>query len=79
MEHDKPFKPSHPPKRGYNKSLAPFPTYIPDPKKGIERRRDEEDEKPKFKPTHNTKGRPTPSVACNMRNLKASFPSVFRR
>ena len=46
MEHDKPFKPSNPPKRGYNKSLAPFPVYIPDPKKGLERKRDEEDGPP---------------------------------
>ena len=81
MVHDKPFKPSNPPKKGYNKSLAKFPTYIPDPKKALERRRpvEGEEDKPKFKPSHNVKSRPTPSVSTNMRNLKTAFPSVFRR
>ena len=79
MEHDKPFKPSNPPKIGYNKSLSPFPKYMEDPFKHVTRRMEEEDEKPKFKPTHNSKTRPSPSVQTNMRNLKASFPSVFKR
>ena len=81
MVHDKPFKPSHPPRSGYNKTLAKFPAYKEDPKKGIERKRpvEGEEDKPKFKPSHNIKTRPTPSVATNMRNMKASFPSVFRR
>ena len=81
IEHDKPFKPSNPPKRGYNKTLAKFPAYKEDPKKPITRRVpvEGEEDKPKFKPSYNTKSRPTPSVATNMRNMKASFPSVFRR
>ena len=79
MEHDKPFKPSHPPRVGYNKTLARFPEYIEDPKKQVERKMDEEEGPPKFKPTHNFKSRPCPSVTTNMRNLKASFPSVFRK
>lgn len=79
MEHDKAFKPSHPSKVGHNKTLAPFPEYKEDPRKEITRRVEPEDEKPRFKPTHNVKSRPMPSVATNMRNLKASFPSVFRK
>lgn len=81
MEHDRPFKPSHPPREGYNKTLAPFPTYMEEPPKELKRKMKVEgsDEPPKFKPTHNYKTRPTPSVATNLRNLKASFPSVFRR
>jgi len=72
VEHDKPFKPSNPPKRGYNKTIAKFPNYIPDPKKPVTRRVpvEGEDEKGKFKPTHNAKSRPTPSVATNLRNIK---------
>ena len=52
--HDKPFKPSHPPRKGYNKTLAKFPYYKEDPKKPITRKMpvEGEDEKPKFKPTH---------------------------
>ena len=33
----------------------------------------------KFKTATNYRSRPTPSVATNVRNLKASFPSVFSR
>lgn len=33
MTHEVPFKPSNPPKRGYNKTLDKFPPYVPDPMK----------------------------------------------
>lgn len=81
MEHDKPFKPSHPPRLGYNKTIARFPPYKEDPKKPITRKMkvEGEDEKPKFRPSHNYKTRPTPSIATNMRNLRTSFSTVFRR
>lgn len=81
IEHDKPFRPTHPPKKGYNKTIAKFPAYIEDPKKPVTRRVpiEGEEEKPKFKPTHQYKTRPTPSVATNLRNIKTAFPSVFRR
>jgi len=81
MDHDKPFKPSNPPKRGYNKSLAPFPTYMEDPLKAVTRKPEDEeaDGRKNFKPTHNTKSRPTPSITTNLRNIKASFPTVFKR
>ena len=81
MEHDKPFRPSNPGKKGYNKTLAKFPEYKEDPKKALERKRpvEGEEDKPKFKPTHIFKTRPSPSVATNMRNMKNSFPSVFKR
>lgn len=81
MTHDKAFKPSNPPKLGYNKTLARFPPYKEDPKKPLTRRVpvEGEEDKPKFKPTYNAKSRPTPSVATNLRNMKSSFPSLFRR
>lgn len=81
-DHDgKAFKPSNPPKAGYNKTLAPFPTYLEDPKKPLTRRMpiEGEEDKKKFKPTHNAKSRPTPSVATNVRNIKSAFPSLFRK
>ena len=37
MTHDAPFKPSNPPKRGYNKTLDKFPAYKEDPLKAVER------------------------------------------
>ena len=76
-----PFKPSHPPKAGYNKSIGKFPQYKEDPPKQLKRKvpDDSKEEPPRFRTTHNYKTRPTPSVATNLRNLKSSFPSVFRR
>ena len=80
-EHDKPFRPTNPPKRGSQATLAKFPKYQEDPKKPLERKvpLEGEEEKAKFKNMHIMRSRPTPSVATNMRNMKASFPSVFKR
>ena len=79
--HDKPFKPSNPPKVGYNKTIDKFPPYKEDPLKFIERKKpvEGEEEKPKFKPSHNKKSMPVVPVATNYRNLKTEFPSIFRR
>lgn len=80
MEHDKAFKPSNPPKRGNHCTIEKFPEYKENPLRFVERKMvDENADKKAFKPTYNSKSRPTPSVSTNMRNLKASFPSVFRR
>ncbi len=64
MEHDKAFKPSHSGRIGYNKAFSPFPEYIPDPKKALERKIPVEgaDEPKAFKPSYNGKSRPSPSV-----------------
>ena len=80
-EHDKPFYPSKPPKVGINKTLSTFPEYKENPLKFVTRKRpvEGEEERPCFKKTHNYKSRPSPSVQCNVRNLKAAFPSVFRK
>ena len=51
------------------------------PLKFTERKKPVEGEEsgPAFKSATNFKSRPTPSVATNIRNLKSSFPSVFRK
>ena len=79
--HDKPFKPSNPPKHGYNKTIDKFPEYKADPMKFVERKKpvEGEEEKPKFRPSHNKKSMPMVPVATNFRNLKTEFPSIFRR
>lgn len=79
--HEKPFKPSNPPKRGYNKTLEKFPPYKEDPLKFVERKKpvEGEEERPKFKPSYNKKSMPVVPVATNVRNLKTEFPSIFRR
>lgn len=79
--HDKAFKPSNPPKNGYNKTIDKFPAYKEDPLKFIERKKpvEGEEERPKFRPSHNKKTMPMVPVATNYRNLKTEFPSIFRR
>ena len=79
--HDKPFKPSNPPKKGYNRTLEKFPPYKEDPMKSISRKKPVEgqEERPNFKPSHNGKTIPVVPVATNYRNLKTEFPSIFRR
>lgn len=79
MTHDAPFKPSNPPKRGYNKTLDKFPPYVEDPLKFAARKKEEDEGKGKWKPSHAGKTIPTPSVTTNFKNLKSEFPSVFRR
>jgi hypothetical protein len=82
--HDKPFRPSNPSRKGAIKgTLEKFPAYLPDPP--VEKKRkiivegSEEDTMVGFKATYRNKTRPTPSVATNFRNLKASYPSAFVR
>ena len=78
--HDRPFFPANPNQRfSIHKTIAKFPVYKEDPPKEITKRPEDPDAPKKFKPTHTVKTVPTPSVAVNIRNLKASFPSVFRR
>jgi hypothetical protein len=63
-------------------TLENFPQYLENPPKELTRKRPvegKEDDGPKFKLTHHYKSRPTASIVCNMRNLKSSFPSVFRK
>jgi hypothetical protein len=51
------------------------------PLKFTERKRpvEGEDDIKAFKSATTFKSRPTPSVVCNLRNMKSSFPSVFRK
>ena len=79
--HDKPFFPANPNQRfSVHKTIAKFPEYKEDPPKEISKRQPDDPDAPKkFKPTHSGKTVPSPSVAVNIRNLKSSFPSVFRR
>ena len=68
-------------KKGQTSTIAKFPEFIPDPPKQKKRvkKDDDDDAPPGFKCTKKYMSRPTPSVATNFRNLKASFPSAFRR
>jgi hypothetical protein len=81
MTHDEPFYPSHPPKKGYNRTLDKFPPYKEDPMKVVERNKDtEKDDKATWRPPKIMKHTiPSSSVVTNYRNLKTEFPSIFRR
>jgi Domain of unknown function (DUF4586) len=80
MTHDAAFKPASPSKKGYNKTIAKFPEYKEDPLKAVTRKKEVEGapEEKIWKPTHNKKTIPMPSVTTMHRNLKSDFPSVFR-
>ena len=82
-EHERPFRPSHPPKKGIHTytTLGKFPNYQENPPKECVRIKPDEnaEERPRFKMTTNSFSRPTPSIVTNMKNMKTSFPSVFAR
>ncbi len=75
------FKPAKPPRTGYSCTFEKFPEYKENPLKFTERKRpvEGEESRPEFKKTTHFQSKPSPSVACNMRNIKASFPSLFKR
>jgi len=66
----KPFRPSHPPRAGYNCTISPFPEYKGDPlgERIAREKKDKEEEKkallgPVFKPVSGPKSTRTPSIA----------------
>jgi hypothetical protein len=78
------WKPSHPARHGHNKTIGKIPEYKPNPMKFLTRKikaegEEEEEVKRPFRKTHNFKSRPTPTIACNIRNIKSAFPTVFRK
>lgn len=79
--HERAFRPANPAKRGNHCTIEKFPLYKEDPPKEVKRIKIAEDAPeppPGFRMTYNRKGSPTPSIACNIRNLKSSFPASFR-
>ena len=81
VEHERAFKPSNPGKLGRQGTLEKFPEYKENPVKSVTRVKPVEgvEEPARWKMTTNSYSKPTPSVACNIRNMKASFPTVFKR
>lgn len=88
-EHDKPFRPSNPPKKGQAEcTLDKFPPYLDDefkkrdPNYGQIRKinkDEEEDAKPSWKPTTNKRTTPMKSITTNFKNLRTEFPSMLVR
>lgn len=81
-EHDRAFRPANPSKRGNHQTIAKFPEHKADPpteKKRVIAKEGDPEAPPGWKATYAKRTRPTPSVATNFRNLKASYPSAFAR
>jgi len=76
--HENPFRPSHPAKVGYNKTLAKFPKYKEDPIKIAVRKIEPAGEKrDAFKLNNPDEGtRPTPSISLNRQNLKNEMARI---
>lgn len=79
--HDKQFNPSG--RNTNNKRchdfIGKFPAHVPDPVPVPEKKPPKaEDAPPSFKLSHKYKSRPTPTIACNIRNLR-SAGMLFRR
>lgn len=81
MEQEVAFKPAKPARSGVSAGFEKFPKYMENPLKFTERKvKVEGEESPSpFKKATNFRSRPSPSVVCNVRNIKASFPSIFRK
>lgn len=80
-DHDMAFKPPFAGKSGKHATFEKFPDWKADPRfMKTERKKPDEDEdqKPGFKSPHKYKSIPCASVACNVRNLKSNYPSLFR-
>jgi len=78
MKHEAPFKPSNPSKQGYNKTIAKFPEYKPDPiRMAVRKFEDPSKKKESFKPNDMAYcERPTPSISLNKVNLKNEMSRI---
>ncbi len=79
--HDTPFKPAKPPRSGFKCTIGGYPEYKANPEKVIIRKRKVDGDPeplPAFKPTYHLRTRPSTSIATNIKNIKAAFPSVFK-
>lgn len=66
-----PFKPSNPPKKGYNATINKFPEYKGDPEKIIMKKKEPEEKKESFKnQVFSTFAKPSPSVTLNTINIR---------
>lgn len=80
--HEQQFKPSNPPRKGYNATLSLFPEHLPDPIPAPPTRKapPPEDAPPAWRPGHPRQvTNPMPSVQLNHRNLRAENPRSFVR
>lgn len=80
--HEMPFRPSNPSKKGYQSCMTPFPEHIPDPVPEPARRQPKSDgeEKTPWRPKMpDLVSNPQPTVVCNLRNLRRENPHRFVR
>ena len=81
-EHERAWRPSKPPRSGVYCTLSKHPEFMPNPPTELKRVKPlegEPEKPPAFKPSYNRKTTPAASIVCNIRNLKSSYPSIFRK
>jgi hypothetical protein len=76
--HENPFRPTHPAKVGYNKTLGKFPAYKADPLRvAVRKIANPAEKKDAFKLNGPAIGeRPTPSISLNRQNLKNEMARI---
>lgn len=81
MEQEVAFRPAKPLKTGFNCTFEKFPNYMENPLKFTQRKVPVEGEEvaPAFKSATRFRSKPSTSIVTNIRNLKTSFPSIFKR
>jgi hypothetical protein len=88
VEHLAPFKPSNPAKKDcIGKTLDKYPDYLDDVKakedknygKPTKKKVVPESDRPKWKPNSFKQSTPSPSVTCNLKNIRSSLPAMMRR
>jgi hypothetical protein len=81
-QHEAPFRPSNPSKKGYNATMEPFPEHVPDPVPEPAKRKPKEEGEapPAWRPGAPVLlSNPQPSVVTNTRNMRAENPARFAR
>jgi hypothetical protein len=88
VEHAGPFKPSNPAKKDcLGKTLGKVPDYLDDARakedknygKPTQKKVVPESDRPKWRPNTFKTSVPSPSVTCNLKNIRSSLPAMMRR
>lgn len=80
-EDDPPFRPfgTNTNNKRVHDTFSKFPGCNQGEIRVVKRKPKPEEDIPPFKMTHNVKHPPVTSIATNMRNLKSSYPTFFRK
>ena len=79
VKHKEPFKPSNPAKKGYNKTLEPFPRYKEDPGRKMKAKSTKHFARHTgyWKPNMKDRSKPCTTITGNFRNERQLYYSKF--